>query len=191
MSVTFEATNIPGAWIVDTTAFVDERGAFSRTFSHAEFAEQGLETCWRQISSSSNRNRGTLRGPHFQRGTFSETKLVRCERGRIFDVVVDLRTTSPAFGAHFAIELSVDNRLSVYAPRGCAHGFMTLEDDSTINYHISADFNPDASSGVLWCDEEIGIEWPFPPIMISEKDRNLPRFAELRKLGAADMLPAF
>jgi dTDP-4-dehydrorhamnose 3,5-epimerase len=189
VTLRFTPTGIDGTWIVDTEPFADDRGAFARIFSLSDFRKLGLETGWRQISASSNFVRGTLRGPHFQRGDRSEVKLVRCERGSIFDVVVDLRPSSPSFGTYVSLELSEANRRAVYVPKGCAHGFMTLEDDSVVNYFISEDFDAAASSGLLWCDEEVGIEWPFAPVRISEKDSRLPRLADLRAARDPGVFP--
>jgi dTDP-4-dehydrorhamnose 3,5-epimerase len=179
MTLRFEQTPLPGAFVIETEAFADARGSFARVFSLAEFAAAGLETQWRQISASQNVKRGTLRGLHFQRPPHEETKLVRCERGRIYDVIVDLRGDSPVFGQWFGIELRGEDARSVYVPQGLAHGFLTLEDDSVVGYHISADFAAEAAGGLRWDDPEVGVDWPFTPATMSERDRALPRLTEL------------
>ena len=179
MTLRFEPTPLPGAFVVESEAFADARGSFARVFSLAEFDAAGLETGWRQISASRNVSRGTLRGLHFQRPPHAETKLVRCERGRIYDVIVDLRADSPAYGGWFAVELSGDDARSVYVPQGFAHGFLTLEDDSVVGYHISADFAADSAGGLRWNDPAVAVDWPFEPGVISDRDAALPGLAEL------------
>ena len=179
MTLRFEPTGQPGAFVVESDAFSDARGSFARVFSLAEFEAAGLETRWRQISASRNVSKGTLRGLHFQRPPHAETKLVRCERGRIYDVIVDLRGDSPTYGSWFAVELSGEDARSVYVPQGFAHGFLTLEDNSVVGYHISADFAAGAAGGLRWDDPAVAVDWPFDPSVISDKDRALPGLAEL------------
>lgn len=174
MSLSFTPTPLSGALVIEATAFADERGAFSRVFSIAEFAQNGLETGWRQTSFSQNTQKGTLRGLHFQRPPHAETKLVRCERGRIFDVLVDLRDKSPTFGGWFGTELTGNDSKSLYIPQGFAHGFVTLEDDSVVGYHISVDYKAEAADGLRWDDPDIAIDWPIEPGVISDRDRALP-----------------
>ena len=168
---------VAGSYLVEPQRIEDERGFFARTFCVQAFGEHGLETAIAQMSTSSNTRRGTLRGMHFQVPPHEETKLVRCTRGRIFDVVVDLRPGSETFKTWAAEELTADNRWELYVPRGCAHGFLTLEDDTEVAYAISEPYASAASSGFRWDDPGIAIEWPFAPVVLSERDAALPVFA--------------
>jgi dTDP-4-dehydrorhamnose 3,5-epimerase len=172
--VIFRELEIPGVFAITPEPFRDERGEFSRTFCASEFAEHGLEPRVVQCSTSDNEMRGTLRGLHYQRAPHAETKLVRCTRGSVFDVVVDLRPDSVAFGRWTGIELRHGGGPSVYIPRGVAHGFVTMEDHSRIEYLMSAAYAPDAAAGVRWDDPTVGVEWPFHPTVMSERDRSLP-----------------
>lgn len=158
---------------------IDERGFFARTFSRNVFAEQGLADCSLECSLSHNRSAGTLRGMHFQRHPHGETKLVRCTRGAIFDVAVDVRPGSASFGCWFGIELSADNSLALYIPAGFAHGFVTLHDNSDVFYQIAEPFVPSVSSGFRWNDPAVAIEWPFSPRLLSARDEALPLLAAL------------
>jgi dTDP-4-dehydrorhamnose 3,5-epimerase len=128
---------------------------------------------------STNRVAGTLRGMHLQRDPFGETKFVRCTRGRIFDVAVDARTGSPGFGRWVGVELDVGGGLGLVVPPGVAHGFVTLADDSEVSYQISVPYRPEASSGFRWDDPEVGIAWPCPPRVMSDRDRELPPLSRL------------
>ena len=182
VSLTFEPLAIEGVWRITPTPFVDDRGEFSRIFCADDFSSYGLNTNWRQVSSSLNYKKGTLRGPHFQFDPYSEIKLVTCSRGAVFDVVVDLRLESKTFGSYVSLELSEINSSFVYVPKGCAHGFMSLEDATLINYFISEDYNLGSSSGIFWGDEDVKIAWPIDPVMVSDKDEKLPSLNELRVL---------
>lgn len=162
--------------MVAVEAHVDERGIFARTFDEAEFAAVGLPTRWRQCSTSANPRRGTLRGMHFQLGHRGEAKLVRCTRGRIFDVVIDMRPDSAAFCRWIGEELSPDNRCALFIPPGCAHGFITLEDNSEVFYMIDEVYDQVLASGVRWNDAAFGVRWPFNPSVISERDAHWPDF---------------
>jgi dTDP-4-dehydrorhamnose 3,5-epimerase len=168
----FVPTRFEGAWLIESEPHVDERGAFARTWCKREFAARGLETEIAQASVSFNRIAGTIRGLHFQRAPHDEAKLVRCTRGGLFDVIVDLRRDATTFGLWQAFELTQDNRRQVYVPRGFAHGFQTLEDDTEVDYHISTFFAPEAATGLRWDDPVLAIEWPLPVSVISEKDRH-------------------
>jgi dTDP-4-dehydrorhamnose 3,5-epimerase len=172
--VIFTELELPGAFTVEVELIADERGAFARTFCTDEFGDVGLDPNVAQCSLSLNRRRGTLRGMHLQHAPHEETKLVRCTRGRIHDVIVDLRPDSPTLGRWAAVELAADLQNALYVPRGFAHGFLTLEDDTQVDYVISTPYAPAASVGVRWDDPTIGIEWPFEPSVMSERDRLLP-----------------
>jgi dTDP-4-dehydrorhamnose 3,5-epimerase len=168
----FEGTALPDVWIVELESHVDQRGFFARTFCEREFAKQGLVNRFVQCSLSWNRHRGTLRGMHFQRGPKSEVKMVRCVRGSVYDVVIDLRQESAAYRKWVSLELSGDNRRSLYIPAGVAHGFQTMEDDSELYYEISEFYDPGLASGVRWNDPAFGIEWPVKDPIMSDRDRS-------------------
>lgn len=170
----FVETPLKGAFIVICEPLWDDRGFFMRTFSMKEFEERGLECPTSQSSISFNGKKGTLRGMHFQSNEFSETKLVRCGVGCIYDVIVDLRTESETFLRWFATDLSPANHRSLYIPRGFAHGFQTLEQDTEVHYQISPVFNSEKSAGFRWNDETVGITWPLEVSVLSERDQNLP-----------------
>ena len=172
------ATPLAGAFVIDLERIEDERGGFARTFCARELAAHGIETTIVQSSLSWNTRRGTLRGMHYQRSPHEEAKTVRVVAGSIFDVVVDLREGSPTRGRWFGVELSAANGNALHIPKGCAHGFLTLEDRSVLHYEISAYYEPTASSGFRYDDPEIAIAWPFAPIVISERDRQLPGWRE-------------
>lgn len=173
----FEATAIPGVWIINPEPVGDERGLFVRTFAVSEFVAAGLNTCWELCALSYNRRAGTLRGMHYQCAPHEEIKLVRCVRGAIHDVVVDLRPGSPTFRKWTTCELTADNRRAFYIPAGCAHGFQTLVDDSEVLYHISAPYHPESARGVRWNDTAFGIAWPEArERILSARDRDYPDF---------------
>jgi dTDP-4-dehydrorhamnose 3,5-epimerase len=172
-----ETTVLPGVMLVTIEPHADERGLFARTYDGAVFAAAGLPTDWPQCNLSWNRRRGTLRGLHFQRPPFEEPKLVRCTRGRVFDVAVDLRPASPAYCRWVGVELSQEARNALFIPAGCAHGFLTLEDDCEVLYMMGEVYAPDAAAGVRWNDPAFAIGWPFPPATMSERDASWPDFA--------------
>jgi dTDP-4-dehydrorhamnose 3,5-epimerase len=177
-------TAVPGAFLVEVRPVEDERGFFARTFDAEVFGEAGLDPAISQRSVSYNHRRGTLRGIHLQAEPHSEVKLVRCTAGAVWDVVVDLRPGSDTWGAWTGHELSARNRAALYVPAGCGHGFVTLEDDSELDYQISSPFVPDAATGVRWDDPDLAISWPLAPTVASDRDRELPSAAELRaRLG--------
>ena len=166
----FRPTELSDCYVIEPERRVDERGFFARTFDADEFSALGLNPTVREVSVSFNAESGTLRGLHYQRPPHEETKLVRCTRGRIFDVAVDLATRRWT-----AVELSEENELGLYIPEGCAHGFVTLEPASEVLYLISTPYAPAASAGVRWDDQSLGIAWPaVGALTISERDRNLP-----------------
>jgi dTDP-4-dehydrorhamnose 3,5-epimerase len=147
-----EPSQLPGVMLVDIEPQIDERGLFARTFDAAAFGAAGLATSWPQCNISSTRERGTLRGMHFQEPPFEEPKLVRCTKGRVFDVAIDLRRQSPTYCRWIGVELGDRRRNALLIPAGCAHGFLTLEDDCEIFYMMGEVFTPEAGSGVRWDD---------------------------------------
>lgn len=170
------ATRIPGVMLVETEAFIDDRGQFARTYDEALFAEAGLPTHWPQCNASWNVRRGTLRGMHFQADPNPEPKLVRCTQGAVFDVAVDLRPDSPAYCGWVGVELSADTRNALYIPPGCAHGFLTLEDGAEVFYQMGESYVPDLARGVRWDDPAFAIDWPFAPVVVGERDAGYPEF---------------
>jgi dTDP-4-dehydrorhamnose 3,5-epimerase len=172
----FRDTGIGGAWVIEAERLEDERGFFARTWDADEFAERGLNPRLAQCSISYNRSRRTLRGLHYQVAPREEAKLVRCTAGAIFDVVVDLRPESSTFKGWFGVELSAANRLALYVPEGCAHGFLTLDDDCEVHYQISEVYAPEVARGVRWDDPAFGITWPGEVVVMNERDRSYPDF---------------
>lgn len=174
----FQETPLPGAWVIELDLLGDERGWFARTFDAEEFRARGLNASVVQSNASFNKHSGTLRGMHYQAEPHGESKLVRCVRGAIFDVAVDLRPGSPAHVRWHGIELSAENRLAFYIPAGLAHGFQTLTDDCEVLYEMGNPYVPEAARGVRWDDRAFAIDWPQPPRerVISERDRAYPDF---------------
>ena len=172
----FGEAKIEGARIVESEQLADERGFFARTWDADEFAEQGLAGGLAQCSISYNPAPGTLRGLHYQVPPHEEAKLIRCTAGALYDVAVDLRPKSPTFKSWFGVELTAVNRLALYVPEGCAHGFLTLTDDTEVLYLISAPHVPEAARGVRWDDPGLGIKWPAEVVVINERDRTYPDF---------------
>lgn len=174
----FTETPLRGAYLVELEPRNDERGFFARSWCEREFAERGLNPSLKQCNISFNKKRGTLRGLHYQRTPYQEAKLVRCTRGAIFDVIVDLRPNSPTFKQYFSIELSPDNGKMLYIPEEFAHGFQTLEDNTEIFYQMSTFYVPDAACGLRWNDPAFNIAWPAVDFrIISERDETYPDFA--------------
>lgn len=173
----FTETPLPGVFVIEPELLLDERGFFARTFCRREFKEHGLNPELVQCSISFNLKRGTLRGLHYQAAPFLEDKVVRCTRGAIFDVALDLRPESPTYKGYFSLELSAENHRMLYIPGGLAHGFQTLEPDTEVFYQMSEFYTPGYSRGVRWDDEAFGISWPpEEERTISERDRSLPDF---------------
>ena len=166
----FTPLPLAGAFTVAPERHQDSRGWFARTFCQEEFAAHGLAASFVQCSTSFNGRRGTLRGMHLQRAPHEEVKLVRCTRGAVFDVLLDLRPQSPSFCRWHAVELSADNGLAVYIPAGFAHGFQTLVDRSEVFYQIAEFYHPEAAIGVRWDDPAFAIEWPIRPPILSDRD---------------------
>lgn len=172
----FSETNLPGAFVIDPERHADERGFFARTWCREEFAAHALETKLIQCSVSFNTKAGTLRGLHFQADPYPEVKLVRCTRGAIYDVIVDLRAGSPTFRHHFSVTLTAENGRALYIPGNLAHGFLTLEPGTEVFYQMSESFRPDYARGVRWNDPAFGINWPQPVRVISTRDAGYPDF---------------
>ena len=171
----FGETPIEGAWIIEPDAHEDERGTFARVWCRDELSEQNLSTEVAQCSISRNPRTGTLRGLHFQRAPHEEMKIVRAVAGAIFDVIVDLRPGSATRGRWFGVRLDAEDGKALYIPKGVAHGFQTLADDSDVLYMISTPYAPEAATGVRWDDPVFAIEWPsVPDRIISERDRSWP-----------------
>ncbi len=171
-----EPTRVDGAYIVVPEPVQDERGCFARIFSASTFEHEGLIATVAESSLSSNHARHTLRGLHYQAAPHEEAKLVRCVRGSVYDVVVDLRPNSGTYLAWHGVELREDNLLALYLPPGTAHGFLTLEDDATLLYLISHPQAPEAARGVRWNDPAFGIAWPAEPQVMLERDATYPDF---------------
>ncbi len=179
----FRQTQLPGAWLVEPERHSDERGFFARTWCRREFAAHGLASDLEQCSVSYNVRRGTFRGLHFQRPPHAEHKLVRCTRGALYDVLVDMRADSPQFGRWQAFELSAENRNLLFIPPGVAHGFLTLADDCEVFYQMSTGYEPAAAAGVRYDDPALGITLPEPVRVIAARDRQFPDFAEVAHAG--------
>lgn len=172
----FTETGLAGAFIVDLERLDDGRGFFARSWCQAEFEARGLLTRIVQCNVSRNFDKGTLRGLHYQVAPYSEAKLVRCTRGAIYDVIVDLRRHSPTYCRHFGIELTEDNQRALFVPEDFAHGFVTLVDDSEVFYQMSQFYHPEAASGVRWDDPAFGITWPVRPAVMSPRDASYEDF---------------
>ncbi len=173
----FTRMGIEGAYIIEPEPLTDERGFFARSFCKEEFQRNGLESRIVQCNISSSKRAGTLRGMHYQIPPFEEAKIVSCIRGSIYDVVLDLRRGSSTYRRWSGMELSENNYTMVYVPKGCAHGFLTLEDDCVVYYQMTEFFHPEYARGVRWDDLAFGITWPHPAEIISEKDQNYPDYA--------------
>ncbi len=165
---------VAGALLLGGERSDDERGSFARIWSKEDLAANGLVTEIAQCSVSHNALKGTLRGLHLQVEPHEEVKIVSCLRGALFDVVADLRRGSPTFGRWAGVQLHERSTQSLYVPAGCAHGFLTLEDDTLVHYIISRPHHPASARGVAWNDPQLSVRWPFPPIVISAKDRSNP-----------------
>ena len=170
----FSELAIGGAWRIELEPNVDERGWFARTFCATELAQHGIDSRIAQESVSWNDRRGTLRGMHLQLGDAAEGKHIRCTVGAAFDVLVDVRVGSPTYLRWVAEELTAANRVTLYAPPGVAHGFLTLEDSTEIEYRMTEPYASSAAVGHRWDDPAFGISWPFDPIFVSERDTSWP-----------------
>lgn len=159
-----------GAYVVVPDDGADNRGSFGRVYDADLFAAAGLDTRVSQCNYSINPVAGTLRGLHYQKDPWAEAKLIRCVRGRVFDVIVDLRADSPTRFVWFGAQLDQWNHHALFVPAGCAHGFVTLDPDTELHYQMSTPYHPDSAAGVRWDDPTFGIEWPRPPALISDRD---------------------
>lgn len=182
----FEDTDIPGVRIVTPRKHGDQRGFFSEVYKQSEWRQAGMDYTFVQDNHSFSAPVGTLRGLHFQTPPFAQDKLVRVLRGRILDVVVDIRRSSPTFGRHVAVDLSAENWRQLFVPAGFAHGFITLEPDTEVFYKVTAHYSPDHDRGLAFDDPALGINWPIPPggPLLSEKDKHWPRLSELAEAFA-------
>jgi dTDP-4-dehydrorhamnose 3,5-epimerase len=169
-------TGVAGAFVVEPTPHHDERGLFARTFSAETFEQLGLDRGVAECSVAFNPAAFTLRGLHVQRPPHEEAKLVRCTRGAAFDVVLDLRAGSPTYLRWHGVELTWENRLALYVPPGCAHGYLTLEPETELAYQMSVAHVPAAAAGVRWDDARFGIEWPASPVVIAPRDAAYPDY---------------
>jgi dTDP-4-dehydrorhamnose 3,5-epimerase len=173
----FKESKLPGTFEILLEPRADERGFFARAWCHNEFEQHGLNPNLVQCNISYNPRKGTMRGMHYQAEPHAEAKLVRCTKGGVYDVVIDLRPQSPTFMEWIGVSLSAANRNMVYIPEGCAHGFLTLEDESEVYYQMSAFYHADSAGGVRWNDPAFKIAWPGEPALISERDRTYADFA--------------
>lgn len=184
----FKETRLKGAFVLELERREDSRGFFARAFCQNEFRAHGLKPTVAQGNIASNIRKGTLRGMHFQYPPAAESKLVRCTRGAIYDIIVDLRPESPTYLQHFGIELNEDNQLALYVPERFAHGYQTLSDKTDTSYLVGEFYTPEAEGGLLYDDPSLKLNWPLPVSVVSEKDRKFSLYSEIeselkRKMG--------
>jgi len=172
----FTETTLPGAYIIELDTFEDERGYFARTFCQKEFNGMGLQDAFVQSNISYNNKKGTLRGMHYQAEPFGEVKVVSCMTGEIYDVIIDLRPESNTYCKWFSVLLSAKNGRALYVPKGFAHGFQTLRDNSVVHYQMGEFYHPESARGIRWNDPLFRITWPLQVKTISEKDNSYPDF---------------
>ena len=175
----FTETKLKGAFIIDLDRKTDERGFFARAFCQKEFRDHGLKSVIAQANIASNARKGTLRGMHFQYPPAAESKLVRCTRGAILDIIVDLRPESPTYLEHISVELNEDNMTALYVPERFAHGYQALRDNTDTSYQVGEFYTPNAESGLRYDDPRLGLKWPLPVSVISPKDQ---AFRPLREI---------
>jgi len=174
----FVSTPLQGAFLIDLEKREDERGFFARLFCEKEFAQHGLDSNFVQANNSFSKDKGTLRGLHYQLPPMQETKLVRCIKGSFYDVILDMRPDSKTFGKSFGAELSEDNRRMMYVPKGFAHGFLTLTENSEVVYLVSQYYSKELERGIRWNDPAFTIAWPTKPLVISERDQTHPDYSK-------------
>ena len=174
----FIPTPLKDAYLIELEKLSDQRGFFSRLFCSKEFKQHNIDSSFVQVNNSHSQFKGTLRGLHYQLPPFQETKIVRCIRGSFYDVILDIRPDSPTFGQSFGAELSAENRMMMLVPKGFAHGFLTLEDDSEVIYFVSEFYSKDRERGIRWNDPHFDIKWPFHPMHLSDRDGSHPDFNE-------------
>jgi len=172
----FTETKLGGAYLIEPERLEDERGFLARTFCREEFVTHGLNPNMVQCNISFNKKKGTLRGMHYQVAPYEEAKLVSCIRGVIYDVIIDLQSDSPTYWQWFAVELSSENYKMLYIPKGFAHGFQTLKNNTVVFYHMSEFYHPECARGVRWDDSAFGIDWPIKQLIISSKDNSYKHF---------------
>jgi dTDP-4-dehydrorhamnose 3,5-epimerase len=177
----FSKTSLPGVFLIELDLREDERGFLARTYCENEFAENGLNTRWPQCNLTLTKTRGMVRGMHFQTDPKPEIKLIRCAAGAIYDVLVDVRKDSPAFGHWEGFDLTAANHRTLYVPGGIAHGFQCLAGNCEVFYQMSEFYYPELARGVNWNDPQIGIKWPISNPKLSARDRNLPMLVEYSK----------
>jgi dTDP-4-dehydrorhamnose 3,5-epimerase len=175
----FSETKLKGAFVIDVERHDDERGFFARAFCQREFQAHGLKPVIAQANIGFNRRRGTLRGMHFQYPPAAETKLVRCSRGAILDIIIDLRPESPTYLQHTTVELTADNHRGIYIPERFAHGYQALEDETETTYHVGEFYTPGSEGGLLYNDPLLRLEWPLPVSVMSDKDCQWKPLAEI------------
>ena len=190
----FTETKLKGAFVIDLERRSDERGFFARTFCQHEFRDHGLKPVIAQANVASNNKKGTLRGMHFQYPPMAETKLVRCTRGAILDIIVDLRPESPTYLQHVAVELTEENMRALYVPERFAHGYQTLHDGTDTSYQVGEFYAPNTEGGLRYDDPKLGLTWPLPVSVISPKDQAFPPLhdieGELKRKMALSLVPA-
>ncbi len=179
----FTKTPLEGAYLIDLEKRGDDRGFFARAFCVNEFGKHELATQFVQVNNSLSAQKGTLRGMHYQLAPKGETKVVRCIRGALYDVILDLRRDSPTFGKSFGAEITAENRRMMYVPKGFAHGFITLADDTEAFYFVDEFYAPDRERGVRYDDPKFKLEWPIAPVVISDKDKGHRDFDPAWHLG--------
>jgi dTDP-4-dehydrorhamnose 3,5-epimerase len=179
--VLFDETKLSGAFIIDLERREDNRGFFARAFCQHEFADHGLKPVIAQANIGFNRRRGSVRGMHFQYPPAAETKLVRCTRGAVLDIIVDLRPESPTYLDHISVELSADNHRAIYVPERFGHGYQVLEDETETSYQVGEFYTPEAEGGLRYDDPALGLTWPLPVTEISDKDAGWPLLSEIQE----------
>jgi len=172
----FQETSLPGAFVIDVERREDERGFFARTFCEAEFRAHGLPAAFPQANLSHNRSRGTLRGMHYQVGKHEESKLVRCVRGSVYDIIVDLRPESPTRFRSLGVELSAESGRALFVPVGFGHGFLTLTDEADVFYLMGDSYRPGSARGFRWDDPRFALAWPLAPAVVTDRDSSYPDF---------------
>jgi dTDP-4-dehydrorhamnose 3,5-epimerase len=175
----FKETILPGAYVIEPEKINDDRGYFARIWCDRELKQHGLKSDMAQSNVGFSHQKGTLRGLHFQKVPYAEVKIIRCTRGAIFDVIIDLRPESPTYKRWFGVELSDENSLVIYVPEGFAHGYMTLTDNTEMNYHTSEFYRAEAAFGVRYDDPAFDIRWPLAATVVSEQDRKWPLIERL------------
>lgn len=179
----FKPLPLHGAYLIDLEKQEDHRGFFARLFCKEEFSKQGLAADFVQANNSLSKEKGTLRGLHYQLSPKEEVKIIRCIKGELYDVVLDLRPNSPTFGKSYGALLSEDNRMMMYVPQGFAHGFLTMTPDVEILYLVSQSYSKEKERGIRWNDPTFDIQWPAEPSIVSERDQNHPDFNPMYHLG--------